>query len=59
MIANYFTVTAKVSNPYKEFFIIEVYRKEVLSVIVAHFNVYPLLGDKSQSLNKFAEQLQI
>ena len=59
MVANYFTITNKVRNPYGNFFILEVYKKVVLSVIISHFNNYPLLGDKSQSLNKFVEQFQI
>lgn len=59
MVANYFTITNKVRNTYGNFFILEVYKKVVLSVIISHFNNYPLLGDKSQSLNKFVEQFQI
>jgi hypothetical protein len=59
MIANYFNITNKIRNPYKEFFIVEVYKKAVLCQIISHFNNYPLMGDKAQSLNKFADQFQI
>jgi len=45
----------KKANNY--FYSIEIYRKEVLIRIINHFKDYPLLGEKSISLQKFSHYL--
>ena len=52
MIKNFFNLEAKVRNPYFNFYLIETYRKSTLLNIINHCENYPLLGYKSQSLNK-------
>lgn len=59
MIKNYFSITNKVNNLHKKYFVIETYKKKNLLSLISHFKNYPLLGNKSQSLIKFADQLQI
>ena len=56
-IKQYFEVSNKVRNPYGNFYFLEVYKKEVLAKIVAHFTNYPLLGEKLESLKKFNEKI--
>jgi len=56
-IKQYFEVNNKVINPYGKFFSLEVYKKEALLKIITHFSNYPLLGQKSESLNKLNKQL--
>lgn len=46
-----FNVTVR--NPYKDFFSLETYNKYTLNKIIEHCTDYPLLGEKSQSLDKF------
>jgi hypothetical protein len=48
-----FEATNKIRNPYKHFYSLEIYKKEILSKIINHCLNYPLLGEKSISLNKF------
>jgi len=55
-IKNFFNVTNVVRNPYKNFYLLEVYNKEKLKHIINHFNSYPLLGEKAESLNKFIKE---
>lgn len=52
-IKQFFSATNKVRNPSKNFYFLEVYKKEVLEKIVNHCTNYPLLGEKSLSLKKF------
>ena len=49
-IKQYFGVTNKVINPYGKFYVLEVYKKEVLLKIITHCTNYPLLGEKLESL---------
>ena len=56
-IKKYFEVSNKIRNPYKNFFSIEIYKKEVLLKIIKHFIKYPLYGEKLESLNKFNKKL--
>lgn len=58
-IKQYFDITNKVRNPYGNFYIIEVYKKESLLRIINHFINYPLLGEKNVSLQKFNQKLII
>jgi len=48
-----FEATNKIRNSYKHFYSLEIYKKEILSKIINHCLNYPLLGEKSISLNKF------
>jgi len=50
-------VSNKVRIPSKNFFFIEVYKKEVLLNIIAHCSNYSLLGEKSESFKKFKEKI--
>jgi hypothetical protein len=52
MIKNFFNIDVKVRNPYYNFYLIETYKKATLFNIINHCKNYPLLGYKSQSLNK-------
>lgn len=52
-IKQYFKVTNKVRNPYGKFYLLEVYKKEVLKKIISHCTNYPLLGEKLESLKIF------
>lgn len=56
-IKNFFNLSVMVRNPTryatKNFFVIESYKKETLDRIISHCTNYPLLGAKSQSLDKF------
>jgi len=49
----FFTLTVKVKNPYNNFFLLEIYKKESLNRIISHCKTYPLLGEKSQLFDKF------
>lgn len=54
----FFNLSVMVRNPYKNFFLLESYKKETLKRIINHCTNYPLLGEKSQSLNKFVKVFQ-
>ena len=56
-IKNFFRIENKVRNPYDNFYYLEVYKKEKLKFIINHFINYPLLGEKSKSLQKFIKEL--
>jgi cytochrome c oxidase subunit 1 len=58
MIKTYFNLTVSAKNPYHNFFVIEIYKKLTLKEIIKHFHQYPLLGNKSQSLDKFSKFFQ-
>ena len=57
-IRNYFSIEAKIRSPYRDFYSIETYNKSTLINVINHCRSYPLLGDKSQSLNKLIEMFQ-
>jgi len=52
-IKQFFGTTNTVRNPYRNFYSLEIYKKETLKKILNHFNNYPLLGEKAESLQKF------
>lgn len=56
-IKEYFGITNKIRNPYSLFYFLEVYKKEILIKIIKHFNDYPLLGEKLESLNKLKKNI--
>tara|TARA_B100000614_G_scaffold48168_1_gene41216 strand:+ start:4596 stop:4736 length:141 start_codon:yes stop_codon:yes gene_type:complete len=39
--------------PSKHFYLLEIYKKEILKDIYKNFSKYPLLGEKAQSFHKF------
>lgn len=51
-IRDFFESTNKVRN-HRNFYSIEIYKKETLNKIINHFKYYPLMGEKSVSLQKF------
>ena len=53
----FFNLSVMVRNPYKSFFSLETYNKQTLNTIISHCTNYPLLGYKSQSLDKFIKVL--
>lgn len=55
LIKTHFDASNKVRKPYidKDFYLLEIYRKDVLSKIISHCETYPLLGAKYDSLLKF------
>ena len=57
-IKKFFNLTVTVRNPSKNFYFIETYKKESLNAIVSHCLNYPLLGEKSKSLDIFIEAFQ-
>lgn len=52
-IKEYLATTNVVRNPYRNFYSLEIYKKETLKTIINHFNNYPLLGEKAESLHKW------
>lgn len=50
IIKEYFGATNIVRNPYRNFYCLEIYKKETLKRILNHFNNYPLLGEKAEHL---------
>ena len=54
----FFNLSVMIRNPYKKFYLIESYKKETLNRIINHCTNYPLLGEKSQPLEKFIKAFQ-
>lgn len=52
-IVLFFNIKNQIQNPYKNFYIIEVYRRSVLLNIYHHLMKYPLLGKKNEQMIKF------
>ena len=46
-----------VRNSYRNFYFLEIYKKEILKKFINHFNYYPLLGEKAESFQKFNQEL--
>jgi hypothetical protein len=57
-IKDFFKISNTVRNPSKNFYLLEIYKKETLNKIISHCINYPLLGEKSQSLSKFIKVFQ-
>jgi hypothetical protein len=55
----FFNLNVIVKNPNKNFYSIEIYKKETLNRIINHCINYPLLGEKSQSLDKFIKAFKL
>lgn len=52
-IKNFFFIQTNIRNPYKNFWNVETYRKSTLTSIITHLTIFPLLGEKLVSFNKF------
>lgn len=57
VIKEYLATTNVVRNPYRNFYFLEIYKKETLKTIINHFNNYPLLGEKAESLHKWKQKI--
>ena len=55
-IKQYFEAINIVRNPSKNFYFLEIYRKEIIKKIILHCTNYPLLGEKNESLQKFSKE---
>jgi hypothetical protein len=58
-IKQFFEAKNEIRNPSRKFYSIEIYRKETLQKILNHFNNYPLLGEKAESLKKFSTKFKL
>lgn len=56
-IENYFNASTKAYNKYRNFYLIEIYRKSTLLKIIEHCTQNPLLGAKKDSLDLFIKYL--
>jgi|SRR5260221_1862591 autonomous glycyl radical cofactor GrcA len=57
-IKQFLETTNMVRNPKRNFYSLEIYKKETLQKIIDHCNYYPLLGEKAESLQKFNQKLK-
>jgi len=57
-IKSYFNLSVMIRNLNKNCYNLETYKKENLSSIINHCTKYPLLGHKSQTLDKFIKVFQ-
>jgi hypothetical protein len=53
IIKEYIAATNIVRNPNKNFYSLEIYKKETLKFIINHIKKYPLLGEKAKSFQKW------
>jgi hypothetical protein len=51
IIKEFLNATNIVRNPHRNFYSLEIYRKETLKSIINHFYSYPLLGEKAKSFH--------
>jgi hypothetical protein len=59
IIKQFFGATNTVRNCKQNFYLLEIYKKEVLKNIINHLNYYPLLGEKAESFKKFTREFWI
>lgn len=57
-IKEFLETTNIVRNPYRNFYFLEIYKKETIKQIINHCNYYPLLGEKAESLQKFNQKFK-
>lgn len=57
-IKQFLGATNIVRNPFRNFYSLEIYKKETLKRIINHFNNYPLLGEKAESFQKFNQKFK-
>lgn len=58
-IKQFFEAKIEIRNPSRKFYSIEIYKKETLQKIINHFNNYPLLGEKAESLKFFSTKFKL
>ena len=58
-IKQFFEAKIEIRNPSRKFYSIEIYKKETLQKIINHFNSYPLLGEKAESLKIFNTKFKL
>jgi len=52
-IKEFFEASNKIRLTKTNFYSLEIYKKEILSKIIEHLKIYPLLGEKAESSRKF------
>jgi LAGLIDADG endonuclease len=57
VIKKYLGATNIIRNPYRNFYYLEVYKKEILKIIIKHFDNYPMLGEKAESFYKWKQKI--
>lgn len=57
LIKEYLKTTNIVRNPYRNFYSLEVYKKETLNFLINHIKIYPLLGEKAESFHKWEKKI--
>jgi hypothetical protein len=55
VIKEYINATNIVRNPSRNFYFIEIYKKETLRFIINHIKFFPLLGEKAESFHKWEQ----
>lgn len=58
IIKEYFKATNVVRNPNGNFYILDIYKKETLKLIIDHINNNPLLGEKAESFYIWEKKLK-
>jgi len=56
IIKQYLKASNLIRNPYRNFYLLEIYKKETIITIISHFNNYPLLGEKAKSFQVFKQR---
>lgn len=57
VIKEYIKSTNKVRNLHRNFYSLEIYKKETLKFIINHIKNYPLLGEKAESFYKWEQKV--
>lgn len=57
VIKEYINATNIVRNPSRNFYFIEIYKKETLRFIINHIKIYPLLGEKAESFHEWEQKI--
>jgi hypothetical protein len=57
VIKEYINATNTVRNPSRNFYFLEIYKKETLRFIINHIKFYPLLGEKAESFHKWEQKI--
>jgi hypothetical protein len=55
IIKEYLSATNIIRNSSRNFYSLEIYKKEILKTIINHFNNYPLLGEKAELFLKWKQ----
>ena len=57
VIKEYLGTTNLVRNPYRNFYSLEIFKKETFKTTINHFKKYPLLGEKAESFHKWKNKI--